>query len=83
MSLSTKYPQDNSGTLFDVMMQRLALKNDAALARLLEVAPPVISKIRHGVLPFGASMVIKVHETTDWPIRDIKGMLRQVEKMGD
>lgn len=78
-----RYPNDNSGTLFDVMMQRMALKNDAALARLLEVAPPVISKIRHGVLPFGATLIIAVHEVTDWPIRDIKAMLRPVDKLAD
>lgn len=79
----TKYPQDNSGTLFDVMLHRLSLKNDAALARLLEVAPPVISKIRHGVLPFGATLIIAVHEVTEWPIKDIKAMLRPVDKLAD
>ena len=83
MIASTKYPNDKSGTLFDVMMQRLSIKNDAALARVLEVAPPVISKIRHGVLPFGSTLIIKVHELTEWPIRDIKAMLPPAEKLVD
>jgi hypothetical protein len=34
--------------LLDVLLQRHELKNDAALAVALAVAPPVISKVRHG-----------------------------------
>ncbi len=33
--------------LLDTLIEKLHLKNDAALSRALEVAPPVISKIRH------------------------------------
>ena len=40
--------------LLDTLRERMQLKNDAALSRLLEVAPPVISKIRHRALPVGA-----------------------------
>ncbi|MCE2832276.1 MAG: hypothetical protein LW709_09535 [Oxalobacteraceae bacterium] len=32
--------------LLDSLIEKLHLKNDAALSRALEVAPPVISKIR-------------------------------------
>lgn len=46
--------------LLDAIIERLNLKNDAALSRALEVAPPVISKIRHARLPVGASMLIRM-----------------------
>ena len=46
-----KYDPNN---LLTGMIKILKLKNDAALSRALEVAPPVISKIRHGRLPVGA-----------------------------
>jgi hypothetical protein len=39
--------------LLDTLIKHLHLKNDAALSRALEVAPPVISKIRHRRLPVG------------------------------
>lgn len=39
--------------LLDTLIVHLNLKNDAALSRALEVAPPVISKIRHNRLPVG------------------------------
>jgi hypothetical protein len=33
--------------LLDTLIQRMQLKNDAELCRVLEVQPPIISKIRH------------------------------------
>lgn len=60
--------------LLDAVMAKLGLKNDAALARTLEVAPPVISKIRHGRLPVGATLLIRMHEVTDIAIRELKSI---------
>ena len=51
--------------LLDTLIKQLHLKNDAALSRALEVAPPVISKIRHRRLPVGASLSIRMHEISD------------------
>lgn len=61
--------------LFDQLLATHQIKNDAALSRLLDVMPPVLSKARHGKLPVGASLMIKIHETFDMPIRDIKAAL--------
>jgi hypothetical protein len=58
--------------LLDHLIDRLDLKNDAALARLLEVAPPVISKIRHYRLAIGASLLIRMHEVSDITIGDLR-----------
>ena len=63
--------------LLDSLIEKLHLKNDAALSRALEVAPPVISKIRHRTLPVGASLLIRMHEVTDLSIRELR------ELMGD
>lgn len=68
---------DQSGNLFDLMIGRLALKNDAALARSLKVAAPVISKIRTGRLKFGPSMILKAHKLTGWPIEEIESLLKK------
>jgi hypothetical protein len=58
--------------LLGSLIGRLHLKNDAALSRALEVAPPVISKIRHRRLPVGASLLIRMHEVTDLSIKDLR-----------
>ena len=41
---STDYDPDK---LLDALLDRMQLKNDAALARTLGMAPPSLSKIRH------------------------------------
>lgn len=66
-----------NNVILDKMMGELKLKNDAAVARAMEVAPPVISKLRYGRLPFGPNYVIRTHELTGWPIREIKALLGQ------
>ena len=61
--------------LLNFIIERQHLKNDAALARILKVAPPVISKIRHRRLPVGASMLIRMHEITDLTIRELRDLM--------
>ena len=65
----------NPNHLLDTLLDRLKLKNDAALSRILEVAPPVISKIRHRKLPVGASMLIRMHEVSDLSIFDLRKLM--------
>lgn len=62
-------------TLLDAIIKQLHLKNDAALSRALEVAPPVISKIRHRRLPIGASLLIRMNEVTELSIKDLRGLM--------
>lgn len=61
--------------LLDALIEKLNLKNDAALSRALEVAPPVISKIRHRRLPVGASLLIRMHEVSDLSIRELRDLM--------
>lgn len=64
-----------NNVMLDDIKAVLRLKNDAALSRVLEAAPPVVSKIRHGHLPIGDSLIITIHELTGWAPRDIKAHL--------
>ena len=61
--------------LLDSLIEKLQLKNDAALSRALEVAPPVISKIRHRRLPVGASLLIRMHEVSDLTISELRTLM--------
>jgi len=63
------------GALLDHLLKNLGLKNDAALARVLEVQPPVISKLRHCRLPVGATMLIRMHEVTDISIKELRALM--------
>ena len=79
-------PGYNPNRLLDAMLEKLALKNDAALSRALEVAPPILSKVRHRRLPVGASLLIRMHEVTDLSVaqlREILGDRRQKYRISD
>jgi len=67
-----QYDPDN---LLASLIGKLNLKNDAALSRALEVAPPIISKIRHRRLPVGASLLIRMHEVTDLSIKELRSLM--------
>lgn len=73
----TQQREYNPDNLLATLIGKLNLKNDAALSRALEVAPPVISKIRHRRLPVGAPLLIRMHEVTNLSIKDLR------ELMGD
>lgn len=61
--------------LLDALIEKLKLKNDAALARELEVAPPVISKIRHRTLRVGATMLIRMHQASELTISELRNLM--------
>jgi len=65
----------NPNHLLDVLIEKLQLKNDAALSRTLEVAPPVLSKIRHRKLPVGASLLIRMHEVTGMAVSELRQLM--------
>src|SRR3954471_4126841 len=69
----------NPNHLLDVLLGKMQLKNDAALSRMLEVAPPVISKIRHHRLPVSASVLMRMHEVTNISIDDLRYLMGIVE----
>lgn len=72
---SLEQRQYDPNHLLDTLIQKLGIKNDAALSRALEVAPPVISKIRHNRLPVGASLLIRMHEVSEMSIRELRQLM--------
>lgn len=58
--------------LLDTLIEKLSLKNDAELCRVLEVQPPIISKIRHRKLNVGATILLRMHEKSNLSIRELK-----------
>lgn len=58
--------------LLDTLIETMKLKNDAELCRVLEVQPPIISKIRHRKLAVGATILLRMHEKSEMSIKDLK-----------
>lgn len=61
--------------LLDTLIEKLRIKNDAALSLRLQVAAPVISKVRHKVLPVGPNLLIRIHEESGLSIREIRALM--------
>lgn len=70
-------PQNTNGInmLFDDVMELHKLSSDAKLSRFLNVAPPVISKMRRGTLTLGPSMILSLHERAGFPVAYIRKAL--------
>lgn len=58
--------------LLDCVIEKFGLKNDAALSRALCVPPPVVSKLRHGRISLGPSIILNLHETFAIPVAHIR-----------
>lgn len=65
----------NPNLLIDELIERLNLKNDASLARTLNVPREVISKIRHFRRPIGASLLISMHEASGMTIAELRHLM--------
>lgn len=66
---------ENPNYLLNAVLAHLKLKNDAALCRLLDINPPVISKIRHGKLSIGPLMLLRLHDKTGMSIAQLRALL--------
>jgi plasmid maintenance system antidote protein VapI len=75
--MPNKAPQ-NVHYFLDSLLEKMKLKNDAALARFIEVAPPVISKLRHLILPVSARLLIKLHDASGLSIAELRALLYHV-----
>ncbi|MCL1887057.1 MAG: helix-turn-helix domain-containing protein [Betaproteobacteria bacterium] len=61
--------------LLDMLILRQNLKTDAELARILEINPSVISKIRHAKTRVSASLLLEIHEMTNLSIRELRNIM--------
>lgn len=61
--------------LLDDIKVKHGLKTDADLCRKIDVFPPVVAKTRSGALPVGPNMILRLHETFDIPVKEIRAAL--------
>lgn len=78
MNSPTEHRHEHSydpGNLLNTLCENLRLKNDAALSRLLEVNPPLISKTRHWKLPMSGALLIRMHEVSGLSITKLRYLM--------
>lgn len=62
----------STADMLDKVKERLGLRTDAGLCRVLEVGPPIVSKLRSGALPMGPMMWLRLHEATGMRTLELK-----------
>jgi hypothetical protein len=67
-------PSYDPDRFLDAIIKHMRLKNDAALSRALDVAPPVVSKLRHRAIAIGATHLLRAHEATGMTIAELKAL---------
>jgi hypothetical protein len=85
---STESRIDFPGYHPEAMLQRLGaelkLESDLQIAQRLDVDPALISRVRRKRLPIGGVLLVRIHEITGWPTREIRlmyGDRRQVFRL--
>lgn len=69
---SLSIPVNPTRRLFDLIIEKHNLKNDAQLARFINITTSSISKMSNGALPIGDSTLLKIHETTGLTLEVIR-----------
>jgi len=59
---------------FDAILTRTGVKNDRALARLIDIDPCSLSNMRAGRAGMGPVILLRVHEATEISIAELKRM---------
>lgn len=70
----------NPERLLDAVTAVLQVKNDAALARALEVAGPVIHRIRRRHTPVRASILLRMQEASGMSLGELRSILGDKRK---
>lgn len=68
-------PSYDPNRLLDALMKRLGMASDKALSQKLNIACKVIRKIREGVLPIRASMLLWMSEVSGMNVAELRGIL--------
>ncbi len=62
-------------TFLNRLLGKMQLKNDAELARTLEITPAVVSRIRNKKAPVSANLLLIIHDVSEIAIPELRRMM--------
>ncbi len=80
MKNNEEYVRYNPEKFIDGLIARLGVQSSSALARQVGLSPSVISKVRHQRLAISGEILLKIHDATDIPIRELRRMMGDQRK---
>jgi len=63
--------------LFDYLIQACELKNDAELARALDVSQATVSRMRSGFYQVTADIILTIHKQTGLSVEEIESLIKE------
>lgn len=73
---SDKYPNDQSGKLFDTIAKENGCKNENEIAKLTGMRNDSLSKIRHGKMAVSAAIILMLSKN-----KSVNKNVAQIEKL--
>lgn len=58
--------------LFERLCNRLGVRSYSALGRVIGLSPSVVSKVRNRRLAISSEILLKIHDATDIPVRELR-----------
>lgn len=80
MKKNAEYIRYHPEKLIDSLIVRLGVRSSSGLARVVGLSPSVISKVRHKRLAVSGEILLKLHDATDIPIRELRRMMGDTRK---
>jgi antitoxin HigA-1 len=68
-------PSYDPARLFDTVRQRLQLHSDKALAKALQIAPPLLARLRERVLPVSGSLLLRIQDVSGIAVAELQRVL--------
>lgn len=69
------FSTDEANDIIDGLITHLGLKNDRHLCDAIDIPPPIISKVRNGHQPLGASIVVRFMDVADLSLAELKSFI--------
>jgi hypothetical protein len=67
--------ETNPGKLVNALVEMLGLRNDAALSRVLNVSPSLISRLRHKKTKISEGLLLNMQEVSGMSIKELRALM--------
>lgn len=64
--------------VLDAVLDITGCKNDAALCRILDISPPILSRVRAGKLGVSSNIILAIHEKTHMSVANIRKLMEKL-----
>ncbi len=75
MERFTVAPTYDPNVLIDMLIENLCLRNDSALALVIGISPPTISRMRSRKMPVGAGFLVCASELVELDTRTLRAIM--------